>query len=350
MDAAKPHVNRLNRIHLVKCSGSQMCIYRNRIHILKHEHSPDRLRSLAARSDATGRLTHMEFETVVDIKTHLGEGPLWDVDQQRLYWIDSMVGNVYCATEFGEELRAWDLPGRVGSIAIRKDGLGAVAALDSGLYFLDFASGDVAFISDPEPDLPLNRLNDGKVDKRGRFIFGSMDMSENGPSGNLYRLDADLSVHQLDTGIIVSNGPCWSPDGRTFYFCDSWSGEIWAYDYDLESGSVSNRRTFARIDTPGGGAFDGGTVDSEGCVWNAQVYDGRLVRYTPDGALDMVIEAPVRKVTSLMFGGPDLDVLFVTSMAKPPKPTNPGDGIQRGQLFAIRGLGITGVPESRFGA
>lgn len=292
----------------------------------------------------------MKFEVVVDIKTHLGEGPLWDVDTQRLYWVDSAIGNLYSATAAGTELRAWDLPGKVGSVAIRKDGDGAVVALDSGLHFLDFATGETQFIIDPEPDLPGNRLNDGKVDRHGRFVFGSMDMSESAHTGSLYSLDPGLSLQVLDTGIIVSNGPCWSPNGTTFYFCDSWSKEIWAYDYDLATGSVSNRRTFATIDDPDAGAFDGGTVDAEGCVWKAQVYGGRIVRYTPEGAVDRVLDAPVRKVTSVMFGGPDLDVLFVTSMAKRPMPQFPGDGIARGSLFAVRGLGVTGLPENRFGA
>ena len=100
----------------------------------------------------------------------------------------------------------------------------------------------------PEADKPANRINDGKVDKRGRFVAGSMDTMEDGPNGALYRLDPDLSLHKLDDHIIVSNGPCWSPDGRIFYFADSWSGEIWAYDYDLETGAVSNKRTFVKID------------------------------------------------------------------------------------------------------
>ena len=106
------------------------------------------------------------------------------------------------------------------------------------------------------------------------------------------------------TSIIVSNGPCWSPDGSIFYFADSWSGEIWAYDYDLDTGKVSNRRTFCKIDTSTGGAADGSTVDAEGCLWNAQVYDGKLMRYSPDGKLERVIDMPVKKVTSVMFGGP----------------------------------------------
>ena len=288
----------------------------------------------------------MQIEVLVDVKTTLGEGPLWDVDEQRLYWIDSFDGRVFRCTADGRELRSWDVPQKIGSMALRKQG-GAVLSLQRGFHFLDFATGEVDLIVDPEPDKPNNRINDGKVDQRGRFVAGSMDTMEEGPNGALYRLDPDLKLHRLEGGIIVSNGPCWSPDGRTFYFTDTWSGEISAYDYDLDSGSISNKRTFARM-TEAGGAFDGATVDAEGCLWSAFVYAGKVVRYAPDGRVDRVIDMPVKKVTSCMFGGPDLDVLYITSMAKPPLPRFPGDPVLRGSLFAITGLGTRGVPEPRF--
>ncbi len=289
----------------------------------------------------------MRIEVLVDVKTILGEGPLWDVQEQRLYWIDSLGCNVFRCTEDGREVRAWDVPAPIGSMALRSQG-GAVLSLANGFHFLDFKTGETRLIVDPEADKPNNRINDGKVDKRGRFVAGSMDTMEEGPNGALYRLDPDLSLHKLDDGIVVSNGPCWSPDGGTFYFADTWSGEIWAYDYDLDTGAVANRRTFAKIDMSGGGAADGATVDADGFVWSAQVYAGKLVRFAPDGSTDRVIEMPVKKVTSVMFGGPNLDVLYVTSMAKPPLPRFPGDGVLRGSLFAIHGLGIRGVPEPRF--
>ena len=107
---------------------------------------------------------------------------------------------------------------------------------------------------------------------------------------------------------------------------------------------MSNRRTFTKIDTSRGGAADGSTVDAEGCLWNAQVYDGKVIRYRPDGTVDRVIDMPVKKVTSVMFGGPDLDILYVTSMAKPPLPRFPGDGVLRGSLFAITGLASKAYP------
>lgn len=292
----------------------------------------------------------MRIEIVADLKTTLGEGPLWDVEQQRLYWLDSFDGRILRCTADGRELRAWDVGQKIGSMALRREGDRALVALQGGIYDLDLASGELTLIHAPEPDLPHNRLNDGKVDRQGRFVFGSMDTLEESASGRLYRLDPDLSLHVLDEGIICSNGPCWSPDGSTLYFTDTWTGEQWTYAYDTATGTVGERRTRNRIDTAGGGAADGATVDAEGCLWQALVYAGQLVRYTPDGQVDRIIEMPVKKVTSVMFGGPELDVLYVTSMARPPLPRFPGDGQLRGALFAIHDLGVRGIAERRFAA
>ncbi len=153
----------------------------------------------------------MRIEVLIDVKTILGEGPLWDVDEQRLYFIDSFGCNVFRRTAEGGEVRAWDVPAKIGSMALRKQG-GAVLSLANGFHFLDFKTGETQLIIDPEPDKPNNRINDGKVDKRGRFVAGSMDTMEDGPNGALYSLHADLSLHKLDDGIIVSNGPRRSPD------------------------------------------------------------------------------------------------------------------------------------------
>lgn len=292
----------------------------------------------------------MRIEIVADLKTTLGEGPLWDVEQQRLYWLDSFDGRILRCTADGRELRAWDVGQKIGSMALRREGDRALVALQGGIHDLDLASGELTLIHAPEPDLPHNRLNDGKVDRQGRFVFGSMDTLEESASGRLYRLDPDLSLHVLDEGIICSNGPCWSPDGSTLYFTDTWTGEQWTYAYDTATGTVGERRTRNRIDTADGGAADGATVDAEGYLWQALVYAGQLVRYTPDGQVDRIIEMPVKKVTSVMFGGPELDVLYVTSMARPPLPRFPGDGQLRGALFAIHDLGVRGIAERRFAA
>jgi sugar lactone lactonase YvrE len=290
----------------------------------------------------------MDVTIIADVKPILGEGPLWDVDQQRLYWIDSLGCRVFRCTARGTEFRSWLVPAPIGSMALRADGGGAVVALATGIALLDFATGEVTPVADPEPDLVANRLNDGKVDARGRFVFGSMDTGEEQASAALYSLGADLAVRRLDDGVVISNGPCWSPDGGTFYFGDSATGVISSYDYDVETGTVSGKSVFATVDGAGGATCDGSTVDSEGFLWNALVYGGKIVRYAPDGTVDREIAMPVRKVTSVMWGGPDLDTLFVTSMARPPLPRHPDDPVAAGSLFALTGLGTTGLPEPRF--
>jgi L-arabinonolactonase len=289
----------------------------------------------------------MHISVIADVKPLLGEGPLWDSESDRLYFIDALGRRVFRCTEHGGEMRAWTVPSRIGSMALRRSG-GAVVALVDGFHALDFASGDIAplaMIPDPAPG---TALNDGKVDSAGRFVCGSMDMGEADPTGTLWQLDADLGIAALDHGIICSNGPCWSPDDRTMYFADSFKAAIYAYDYDPKTGTATNRRTFAETDRSRGGAPDGATVDAEGFLWSATVFDGRIFRHAPDGRVDSVIEMPVCKITSLAFGGPDLDRLFVTSMAEPPLPKYPGDGPLRGSLFAIDGLGVTGRPDPRF--
>jgi L-arabinonolactonase len=163
----------------------------------------------------------MRIEILLDVKTTLGEGPLRDAGQERLHFIDSFDGRVFRTTVGGGELRAWDVSGKIGSTALRKDGNGAVVSLQTGFHALDCSSGDCDLI--PEPDQPANRINDGRVDRRGRFLAGSM---EEGSFGVLVRLDPDFAVTTIDTGIIWSNSACFSPDDRTFYFCDTWGGQI----------------------------------------------------------------------------------------------------------------------------
>ena len=292
----------------------------------------------------------MKIEVLVDVKTTLGEGPVWDVEQQRLYWIDAAGMRIFRATAQGTEIRAWDVPSRVGSIAIRKDGKGAICSLAKGFHSLDFATGEIELIAEIEIDRPHNWINDGKVDRRGRFFAARWDSQEAGPNGALYRLDPDFSVTLVESGIIVSNGPCWSPDDKTFYFADTWAGEIWAYDYDMKL-VIWPTDVHLQKSTPQRVVLL--TVllliqkDVSGMLWSMTA--GSCVT-RPMVKSTASLTCPVKKITSAMFGGPNLDILYVTSMAKPPLPRFPGDGQLRGSLFAIHGLGIKGIAEPRFGA
>jgi len=287
----------------------------------------------------------LRIEVFSDRKEALGEGPLWDVEEQRLYWIDSYGPTVHRADAEGGDRKSWTMPEPIGSLALREKG-GAVVSLRSGFHFLDFDTGEVTRINETHSDELRPRMNDGKVDRQGRFVAGSMDFHETHPVGKLFRLDPDLSVHTLDTGIVCSNGPCWSPDGKTFYFTDSYTRAIWAYDYDTETGNVRSRRTFASFDKIGGFP-DGATVDEEGYVWSVAVYASRLVRFDPNGVVDRIVGLPAFSVTSVIFGGADLDVAYVTSMARPYEGEYHKER-EAGMTFAIHGLGVKGIPEPRF--
>jgi sugar lactone lactonase YvrE len=287
----------------------------------------------------------LRIEVFSEQKDALGEGPLWDVKEQRLYWIDSYGAAVHRADLKGGDRKTWKVPEPIGSLALREKG-GAVLSLRSGFHFLDFESGTVTRINETQPGELQPRLNDGKVDRQGRFIAGSMDYAEADPVGKLFRLDPDLTVTTLDQGIICSNGPCWSPDGKTFYFADSYKRAIFAYDYDTATGDVKSKRLFGSFESLQGYP-DGATVDEEGYVWSVEVYAGRLVRFNPEGVIDRLVGLPVFSTTSIIFGGPNLDIAFVTSMARPFKGGYPRER-EAGMVFAVHGLGVRGLPEPRF--
>ena len=298
------------------------------------------------------------IECVLQCENHLGEGPVWDVEEGRLYWVDGTGRRVGKPALWRMDPRTgqvdhWSLGRDVGAMALRKGG-GAVLALDDGFYFFDFGSGKLDLIERVDADQPRTRLNDGKCDRRGRFFAGGMDDKEELAICGLWRLDPDLEVTLVDRGIICTNGPCWSPDDRTFYLADTFQQEYWAYDYDIGAGTVSNKRVLASTKDDAGVA-DGSTVDAEGFLWNAQLISGELVRYAPDGTVERRIGMPVRNITSVMFGGERLDELYVTSMARVKHPAvhdhftveaKPQFGA--GSLFKVTGLGVRGLPEPRF--
>ena len=301
-----------------------------------------------------------QIERVVACDNHLGEGPVWDVDQGALYWVDSTgrrVGKdaIWRLDPRSGEVRSWRIDRDIGAMALCTDSNRAVLALDDGFYIFDFRSSDleaVALIERPDPRV---RLNDGKVDRRGRFIAGGMDDKEELPLCDLWSLAPDYTLTKLAGDIICTNGPCWSPDDTRFYVADTFRHEIWEHDYDIETGAVANRRVFASTEGDGGFA-DGSTIDEEGYLWNAQVISGDLIRYAPDGSVERKISMPVRNITSVMFGGDDLDEIYVTSMARVSHPAahehfaaEAKPQFAAGSLFRITGLGIRGIPEPRFG-
>src|SRR6202795_85990 len=173
----------------------------------------------------------MKIECVLQCANHLGEGPVWDAEEGRLYWVDGTgrrVGkpSIWRLDPRSAKVDNWTLDRDVGALALSKRG-GAVLALDDGFYFFDFKSGKLETISLVDADQARTRLNAGKCDRRGRFFAGGMDDKEELKSCGLWRLDPDLRVTKVDDGIICTNGPCWSPDDRTFYLADTFQGEYW---------------------------------------------------------------------------------------------------------------------------
>lgn len=291
-------------------------------------------------------MAEVEIRRIGAVRCTVGEGPVWDVAGQALYFVDLLARRLWRYDPGVGDFAHWEMPGMIGSMALREGG-GALVALEDGFHTVDFATGEVTPFARPPGMTAEVQFNDGKADPGGRFIAATQarSLQEPRPLGSLYSLSPDGTAEVLDGPIGIPNGPCWSPDGGTFYFADSRLQTVFAYDYDLATGAVANRRTFANT-AELGGIPDGATVDAEGRYWVAICLGGKIACYLPDGTLDRTLDMPVRMPGSVMFGGPDLDQLYVTSLDAGGlgQPASDGDG----GLFVIEGLGARGRPEARF--
>lgn len=277
---------------------------------------------------------------VLDAKAELGEGPLWDEAAQLLYWVNIKQREIHRFDPKSGRDEMWPAPETVGSLALRARG-GLVTALRDGFYFFEPATGAFQPIVQPEPERRENRFNDGKPDRQGRFWAGSMHDPEKLPTGGLYRLDPDHTCRRLVDGIICSNSLCWSPDGNTMYYGDSYARIVWAWDFDPASGEIANRRIFVRLPEEDGYP-DGATVDAEGGVWVACWEGWQVIRFDPAGKAERKVKLPVAKPTCPAFGGADLDICYVTSAWI-------GGARQElsGGIFAFA-PGVKGLAEARF--
>jgi L-arabinonolactonase len=286
-----------------------------------------------------------EISCVHDAKAILGEGPFWDVGGQRLYWVDIKGRLIHQFDPSTGRDKHWSTPEVVGSLAVRKSG-GLVVALRSGFYFYDLELGQATLAARPAHHPEQNRFNDGKTDRQGRFWSGSMDDNEEEPTGGLFRLDANLSCEQLVDGITVSNSLCWSPDSRTMYFADSPRRSVWAWDFDPETGTISNRRPLIQF-TEKDGVPDGATVDAEGFIWLAHWDGWRVTRYDPKGRVCQEVRFPVRRPTCPMFGGSKLNQVYVTSASIHLSSRELGEQPHAGSLFMFE-TEVPGLPEIPF--
>ncbi len=290
----------------------------------------------ADRSDVT---------SVVPTTAFLGEGPTWLAAEQKLALVDILAPAIIVANPQDGSFQTHAMPELVSAVVPRQRG-GYLAAMQTGLKAIDLTTGQITNIASPEAARPGNRFNDGKCDRRGRFWAGTLAIDTTPGHGSLYRLDPDGRCTLMDEGFHVSNGLGWSPDNRLFYFTDSGTKRIYVYDFDLDSGDITNRRTFVEL-PDGVGTPDGLAVDANGYVWSAH-WDGWCVtRYSPDGRVDRVINLPVPRPTSCAFGGPDLSTLYITSARIRLSAQQLAEAPLSGSVFAIK-AGVKGLPETPF--
>jgi len=293
------------------------------------------------------RMKTIEVNCVWRDESIVGESPVWSHDEQVLYWVDIRRGRVQKfdpKTSSNEYVEIDDI---VTSVNL-KAGNGLVLTLGKEFASLDQWGGKVTRMGNPEPDQNDNRFNDAKCDRRGRLWAGTMgDHNWMAPTGSLYSFEGPGRVKRCQSEVICSNGTAWSPDNRTMYYTESFRYAVYAYDFDLSSGEISNRRVFLQLDPSGGEFPDGLTVDSEGFVWSAHVGKGRIVRYDPDGKADMEIQLPVTRGTSCAFGGENLDMLFITSARETLTPELIEKEPLAGSLFACK-PGVVGIYETPF--
>lgn len=286
-----------------------------------------------------------EVTCIWQIQALLGEGPLWVAQENALYWVDILNQQVHRLEPASGQKRTWTFDEPITSLALRQSG-GFVGTVPDGFVTINFDTQTTAPIVLPEKHLPGNRFNDGKVDGNGRFWAGSMNKQEKEASGTLYRLDPDLSLHTLDEGYIITNGPAFSLDGQTMYHNDSAIGFVYAFDLHKD-GMLAGKRPFQQLIFAKDGAPDGMTVDSENCLWLAHYGGARLTRFAPTGEILETVPLPVPNVTSCTFGGPELDTLYITTASQNMLPAELEKYPLSGSLFAYQ-PGVKGLPTPQF--
>lgn len=287
------------------------------------------------------------LETVVAHTCLLGEGPVWDIKNERILWIDILRGNIHAFYPAKKRFETFNTGKLIGAVAVCKKG-GLIAALQDGLAFIDFEKKQIEYIKDPEAHLPQNRFNEGKCDPAGRFWAGTMSLSEAPQAGSVYTLEKEMSVTKKIEGVTISNGMAWSKDHSTFYYIDTPTLEVVSFAFDKGNGNISDKKTIIKI-PKNHGYPDGMTIDDEGMLWIAHWDGWQVTRWNPNTGEQLFhISLPVAKVTSCTFGGKNLDDLYITSASKEMTEGELQKQPLAGSIFVIHHCGYKGMPAFEF--
>ena len=282
-----------------------------------------------------------QVNLVLDSRSTLGEGAIWNPTDNKLYWVDIEGKILHVYDPHSGKDKAIPVGHRIGTVVPVKTG-GALVALQNGVHKIDIETGRLSFIANPLPDSNM-RFNDGKCDPAGRFWVGSVALDARRRGASLYRMDSDASVRTMIDSVSISNGIVWSLDGRTMYYNDTPTMTVQAFDYNEKTADISNGRVAVRIPR-GMGAPDGMTIDREGKLWIALWGGGCVARFDPlTGELMQKMNVPAPNVSSCAFGGKDLDVLYITTARAWVTPEKLKEFPLSGGLFAVK-PGVKGVP------
>tara|TARA_B100000965_G_C19474490_1_gene705578 strand:- start:104 stop:988 length:885 start_codon:yes stop_codon:yes gene_type:complete len=289
-----------------------------------------------------------KVELLYESKNILGEGITYCSITNNLYWLDiNNKSKLFKLNLSSNKKEVFELPEIVTATSIKSDNE-LILASNNGLNLFDFSNKKFQRVLNIEDQLTSTRSNDGGSDAFGRFWLGTMqnnfdkdgnDVPIKDNIGKLYKVDIDKTISIVEEGLAIPNTFVWSPDNSIFYFTDTLSGSIFNYDFNLEQGELTNKKKFASYDR---GLPDGSTIDTDGCIWNCRWGGSCIVRFTPNGKVDHVIEMPVQNITNCIFGGKDMKTLFITTASNIGKNQNDLDG----NLFAIS-LNYQGIEDNK---
>lgn len=281
-----------------------------------------------------------------EIPANLGEGAIWNYDSQELYWVDIEGKKLHIYNPETKQNRSLETPSRVGTVVPAGENK-AVIALEDGIYIINTENGEIKILSDVEAAITENRFNDGKCDPAGRLWVGSMHLAETQPNAKLYMVKGDGTAEAKVENVTISNGIVWTGDHKTMYYIDTPTGQIRAYDFDMDSGAISNERVAVEVPETLGYP-DGMAIDEEDMLWVGMWNGNAVARFNPEtGKLLSKIEVPAHNVTSCAFGGENLDILYITTATVDMTDEERKKFPQAGSIFKAN-PGVKGVKSAFF--